>query len=61
MRAIDADALRHKLKPILEAENQIYGRATWNFSKRCLQIITDAPTIEPVRQKICDKCGAKPT
>ena len=52
MRTIDADALIPKLKAILEAENQIYGRVSWGFSAKCLQVIEDASTIEPESQWI---------
>ena len=62
MRLIDADALMPKLKAILEAENQIYGRASWDFSARCVQAVENAPTIESeiIRCKDCkhrDKYG----
>lgn len=45
MRTIDADALIPKIKLILAAEIQIYGRASWGFSAKCLQVIEDAPPI----------------
>ena len=47
MRAINADALIQRLKAIHEAEKQIYGPASWDFTARCIQAVEDAPTIEP--------------
>lgn len=50
MRAIDADALIRKLEPIIEAENQIYGRESWSFAVKCRNEVEEAPTIEPERK-----------
>lgn len=47
MRAIDADTLIPKLKFIIEAENQIYGRASWGFATKCVTAVEDSPTIKP--------------
>lgn len=50
MRAIDGDALMSSIEPIIEAEEQIYGRASWRFATKCRSAIEDAPTIEPERK-----------
>lgn len=41
----DADSLRNKLKIINEAEHQIYGRASWGFTAKCIHAFDDAPTV----------------
>lgn len=51
MRLIDGDALTSSIEPIIEAEEQIYGRASWNFAAKCRNIIEDALTIEPKHKK----------
>lgn len=50
MRLIDADTLKPKLKAIIEAETQVYGRGSWGFAVRCMEVVEDAPTIEPERK-----------
>lgn len=50
MRLIDADALNPKIIAVIEAENQIYRLNSWGFAARCLEIVKDAPTIEPERK-----------
>lgn len=49
-RLIDADALIRKLEPIIEAENQIYGRGSWGFAVKCRNEVDKSPTIEPERK-----------
>lgn len=67
MRPIDADALIPKLRFILEAEHQIYGKESWGFASKCINAIEDAPTVQ-LKQKTgewidtgsgqeCSECG----
>lgn len=67
MRLINADALMRSIEPIIEAEEQIYGRASWHFAEKCRNAIADAPTIEQEPRKslwvydgdcyFCNQCG----
>jgi len=62
MRLIDADNLIPKLKFIHEAEIQIYGKASWHFTTKCINAVEDAPTIEEREtgkwiNDQCSNCG----
>ena len=56
MILIDRDALIEKLVFISEAENQIYGIGSFNFTQRCMDAVKDAPTIEAVEVVRCKDC-----
>lgn len=44
---IDRDEVIPKLKFINEAEHQIYGRESWGFTAKCINVFYDAlPVIE---------------
>jgi len=44
---IDRDKVIPKLKFINEAEHQIYGRESWGFTAKCINVFDDAlPVIE---------------
>ena len=45
MRTVDADAIISRIKPIIEAERQIYNKASWNFAEKCLTVVESAPTV----------------
>ena len=42
---IDRDKVIPKLNFINEAEHQIYGRASWGFTAKCIHAFDDAPTV----------------
>lgn len=42
---IDKDEVIPKLNFINEAEHQIYGRASWGFTAKCIHAFDDAPTV----------------
>jgi len=42
---IDRDKVIPKLNFINEAEHQIYGRASWGFTAKCIHTFDDAPTV----------------
>ena len=45
MRLIDADAIISRIKPLIEAERQIFKKASWNFAEKCLTVVESAPTV----------------
>ena len=42
---IDRDKVISKLKFINEAEHQIYGRASWGFTAKCIHAFDDEPPV----------------
>lgn len=42
---IDRDKVIPKLNFINEAEHQIYGRASWGFTAKCIHAFDDAPPV----------------
>ena len=45
MRTVDADAIISRIKPLIEAERQIFKKASWRFAEKCLAVIESAPTV----------------
>ena len=46
MRTVDADEIVLKIKPLIEAERQIYNlKASWNFAGKCLAVVESTPTV----------------
>ena len=46
MRLIDISVL--SFDGLKEAENQVYGRASWHFVEKCENKLSEAPSIEAI-------------
>lgn len=46
MRLIDADKLMSKLNSISEAESQIFGKASWGFAAKCINVIENSSIVD---------------
>jgi len=46
MRTVDAGEIVLRIKPLIEAERQIYNlKASWNFAEKCLAVVESTPTV----------------
>ena len=64
MRTVDADEIVLKIKPLIEAERQIYNlKASWNFAGKCLAVVESTPTVSaepewiPISEQMPKKAG----
>lgn len=53
MRTVDAGEIVLRIKPLIEAERQIYNlKASWKFAEKCLAVVESTPTVSAEPQWI---------